>query len=236
MASDQVAEVRRLLRDQADEKTAESSQRFFKEPVAAYGVKSAAVKKIAAGVFAALKKRPKAEILALCEELWSSGYMEEAGVACEWAYTLREQYEPDDFAVFERWLEKYVSNWAFCDNLCNHTIAAAVERYPQMVPAVKAWVGSANRWKRRAAAVTFIVPARKGLWLDDLLAIADQLLLDRDDMVQKAYGWLLKAASEAHPEKVYEYVLSKRDLMPRTAFHYSLEKMPRAWRDRAMSK
>ena len=234
MESAQAAEVRRLLRDQADPQAAESSQRFFKEPVAVYGLKSAAVKKIAAQVFVSLKKQPKAEVLARCEELWRSGYMEEAGVACEWAYALRKQYEPGDFKVFEKWLGQYVSNWAFCDNLCNHTIAAVVGMYPQLVPAVKAWAGSDNRWLRRGAAVTFIIPARKGLWLDDLFEIADRLLLDQDDLVQKGYGWMLKAASEAHPEKVYEYVLSKKELMPRTAFRYSLEKMPRQWRERAM--
>lgn len=227
MKSAQVTEVRRLLKESADEKAAESSQKFFKEPVSAYGVKSAAVRKIAGKVFTSLKKSPKAEVLALCEELWRSGYIEEVGVACEWAYALRKQYAPDDFAVFEKWVSEYVSNWASCDTLCNHTVASFVEMFPQFVPKVKAWADSENRWRKRAAAVTFIIPARKGLWLDDILEIADKLLTDPDDLVQKGYGWMLKAASEAHPQKVYDYVMSKKEVMPRTAFRYSLEKMPK---------
>jgi len=236
MENSSVAEIRRLLRASADKKTAESSQRFFKEEISAYGAKSAAVKKIAAQVLASLNNRPKAEVFALCDELWRSGYIEEAGVACEWAYAFRKQYEPEDFTVFEKWLSEYVGNWASCDTLCNHTIASFVESYPQFVPTVKAWAGSENRWLKRGSAVTFIIPARKGLWLEDILEIADKLLPAPDDLVQKGYGWLLKAASEAHPEKIYDYVLSKKEIMPRTAFRYSLEKMPREWRQEAMKK
>jgi len=40
--------------------------------------------------------------------------------------------------------------------------------------------------------VTLVLPARKGRLLDDVLEIADLLLNDSDDLVQKGYGWMLK--------------------------------------------
>jgi len=43
----------------------------------------------------------------LCERLWQSGMMEESFIACHFSYAVRKQYEPKDFKVFEKWIEKY---------------------------------------------------------------------------------------------------------------------------------
>ncbi len=56
--------------------------------------------------------------------------------------------------------------------------------------------------------------------------IAERLLLDPDDMVQKGYGWMLKAASESHQREIFEYMMARKDIMPRTALRYGIEKMP----------
>ena len=231
-----VDEVRRLLTENADEKIRESGRRFFKEPVLTYGVKTALVTSIAKQALARLKGEPKREIFALCEGLWRSGFMEESFVACTWAYSLRKHYLPDDFPMFERWVETYVGNWASCDTLCNHSLGAFVEMYPEFVGELKAWTGSPNRWKKRAAAVTLIVPARKGLFLADVFEIAEKLLADPDDLVQKGYGWMLKVAGQAHPAEVFDYLMSRKEIMPRTAFRYALEKMPAELRAEAMKK
>jgi len=81
-----------------------------------------------------------------------------------------------------------------------------------------------------------IVPARKGLFLKDIFEIADILHSDPDDMVQKGYGWMLKAASQAHQEKVFNYVMSRKATMPRTSLRYAIEKMPAELKARAMAK
>lgn len=76
----------------------------------------------------------------------------------------------------------------------------------------------------------------EGKFLDDIFEIAGILLLDRDDMVQKGYGWILKAASQAHQEEVFNYVMQHKAVMPRTALRYAIEKMPPALRTMAMEK
>lgn len=225
-----------LLLENADEKTRLSSLNFFKETVRVHGVKSAAVTKIAGQLFSRVKQRSKEEIFALCEELWRSGYLEETGIACNWSYAIRKQYRPEDFKVFEKWVETYVHNWAACDTLCNHSVGTLVEMYPELVQPLKGWALSGNRWKRRACAVTLIVPARKGLFLNDVFEIAQTLLLDADDLVRKGYGWMLKAASEAHQNEVFAFVMARKTVMPRTALRYAIEKMPKELRAKAMEK
>jgi len=234
MEMDVLAAVRQELQQSIDEKTRESSQRFFKEAVKLYGVKSAIVKKIATKYFREIKDRDKKEIYSLCENLLQADYGEEAFVAFEWAYSLRRKYVPEDFAVFERWVDQYVDNWAKCDTLCNHTLGSFVEMYPEFIGNLRSWARSENRWLRRASAVTLILPARKGLFLNEIFEISDILLMDRDDMVQKGYGWMLKEASKKHQAEVFDYVMRWKAKMPRTALRYAIEKMPAEMRRKAM--
>lgn len=178
----------------------------------------------------------KEDVFSLCEMLWQSGYIEESFVACHFSYRIHKKYTPADFLVFEKWVNTYVSNWASCDTLCNHTIGSFIQMYPTYIKHLKTWAHSTNRWVKRASAVSLIIPARHGLFLKDIFEISDILLQDRDDLVQKGYGWMLKAASQAHQKDVFTYVMKHVDDMPRTAFRYAIEKMPKALRDKAMKK
>jgi len=236
MEKEVITEVRRELEVNADEKTRESGQRFFKERALLHRVKASIVREIARRRYREIKGRKKEEIFSLCEELLKSDYAEEAFIAFEWAYSLRKQYEPADFFVFERWLSLYVNNWAKCDTLCNHTLGTFVEMYPEFISNLKSWTGSENRWLRRASAVTLILPARKGEFLEEVFKISDLLLEDKDDLVQKGYGWMLKEASKKHQQEVFEYVMKKKGEMPRTALRYAIEKMPEELRRRAMER
>lgn len=233
-----VKEVKESLVACIDAKNLALSARYHKKGEApkVFGVKMGEVSKIGKHSFQQIKHLPKKEIFELCDELWKSGYLEESVVACIWAELLHKQYEPADFEIFGHWVNNYLTNWADCDMLCNHTIGNFIMLYPEYISELKKWATSSKRFVRRAAAVTLIIPARKGLFLNDIFEIADILLLDSDDLVQKGYGWMLKAASEAHQKEVFNYVISKKSVMPRTALRYAIEKMPVELRTEAMKK
>jgi 3-methyladenine DNA glycosylase AlkD len=228
--------LRKELKENIDGHTKNTAQKFFKEKIKVYGIKTAIVNKISNKHYAEIKSLDKIKIFKLCEELFSSGFMEESFIACNWSYNLNKGYEEKDFVIFEKWLEQYVDNWATCDTLCNHTIGAFVEKFPNYVKELKKWAKTDNRWIKRASAVTLIIPARKGKFLDNIFEIADILISDKDDMVQKGYGWMLKAASEFHQKEVFDYVIKNKKIMPRTALRYAIEKMPETLRKKAMEK
>lgn len=169
----------------SDPQVAQSGQRFFKESVKMYGVKSATVEKISKEIFQHIKTWDKDQIFEMCEKLLQSGYMEESFVACHRSYALAKQYTSQDIKIFEHRVQNYVNNRATCDTLCNHTIGTYIENFPDTIKTLKIWTKSPNRWTKRAAAVSLIIPAKKGLFLNDILEIANALLLDSDDMVQK---------------------------------------------------
>jgi 3-methyladenine DNA glycosylase AlkD len=149
---------------------------------------------------------------------------------------MHKSYIWEDIFVFRDWIDKYIDNWAECDTFCNHTMDRFLDRFPQAIDQIKTWATSDNRWLKRAAAVSLIIPARKGKYLEEILEIADSMLHSKDDMVQKGYGWMLKEASKAHRQRVYEFVLSRRHVMPRTALRYAIEKLPEEMRKEAMKK
>jgi 3-methyladenine DNA glycosylase AlkD len=234
---DNIIEAVRLeLISQSDEKTRKSGERFFKEKVNLYGLKSKDVINIGEQNFAKISDKSKANIFNLCEELWKSNIMEESFIACNWAYYVREQFLVSDFDLFERWIGMYVNNWATCDTLCNHTVGYAIEKFNEKTDYLKRWAKSPNRWMRRASVVSLIIPARKGLFLEEIFHLADILLTDKEDMVQKGYGWMLKSASKPYQKEVFEYVCKNKSNMPRTALRYAIEKMPAELKAQAMAK
>lgn len=231
-----IEKIRKELRNNIDAKTQKNSQNFFKEKIKFYGVKVPVVNKISKDFFRFVKIKSKSQIFDLCEKLWQSGFIEESFIACNWSFYIHKKFEPEDIRIFEKWIDNYVNNWACCDSLCNHTVGKFIELYPDNIARLKDMAKSENRWMRRASAVTLIIPARKGKFLGEILQIADILLLDKDDLVQKGYGWMLKAASEANQQEIFNYVMKNKSVMPRTALRYAIEKMPEELKTEAMKK
>jgi 3-methyladenine DNA glycosylase AlkD len=224
------------LRANADEKSIANYQHYFKETVKFYGLSMSAANKIANNYWKEIKSLSKQEIFSLCEDLYRSDYSEEAAVASEWAPKLTGLFAPVDLALFKKWIDSYLNDWAKCDGFCNHTVGNFVQKYPESIKEIVSWTTSSNRWMKRAAAVSLIIPAKKGLFLKEIFTISDRLLTDKDDMVQKGYGWMLKEASQMHQDEVYQYVLKHRKDMPRTALRYAIEKMPPELKSEAMKK
>jgi len=228
--------IRKDLKKNSAKKTKESSKRFFKEEVLLYGVKSAIVSKIAKKYFQEIKELNKKELFLICEELLKSNYCEEAYIVSNWLPKKIDILEKKDIKIFKKWIDLYINNWAKCDGFCNHTIGDLLEKFPEILPEIKSWSKSKNKWLKRASAVSLILPARRGKYLTDVFEISDVLLLDAEDMVLKGYGWLLKEASRKHQKKVLAYVLKNKKIMPRTSLRYAIELMPEELRQKALKK
>lgn len=214
----------------------ESTMLFFKHDLKCYGVSNPDSQKIGRKYISTLKGEDKQTIWELCESLFKSEYLEESLIACQIVFAQRKNYTESDFYVFEKWLIKYINNWAECDTFCNKVIGEMLFKFPNTVNLVKCWSLSENLWVRRASAVSFIYPAKKNTYVDDQFEIALILLEDKEDMVQKGYGWMLKVLSSTRPYDVYKFVQTYKSRMPRTALRYAIEKMPVEMRVESMKK
>ena len=231
-----ISRIRAELERNVDPVYREGARKYFKDGIKLHGVRGPVLSGIAADHYALIKRQPKAEIFALCEKLFQCGQSEETSIALNWAWRLRRKLEPSDFPLLERWLKTYIDGWGSCDGFCTKAFGHFLLSYPQYLPKLEQWARSKNKWLRRASAVVLILPVRQRKYLPEVFKIADLLLEDKEDLVQKGYGWMLKEASNRSPDEVFAYVMEHKARMPRTALRYAIEKMPPARKKQAMAK
>ena len=230
-------EIQAELDTKADEEYRILVRDHFKMDVSSFlGVRIPLVRKIANKYFKELKGLRIEDILILCNQLLETKIYEHKVIAFHWSFKCGNQYQNEHFKVFESWLKTYVDDWSDCDDLCTHTLGCFVYQYPEFLSKVKLWASSKNRWVKRASAVTLRYSVRRGRRLDNVFEVASKLLLDKDDLVQKGYGWMLKEASNSFPQEVLEFVMNNKNEMPRTALRYAIEKLPVEYKKAAMQR
>jgi 3-methyladenine DNA glycosylase AlkD len=234
-----VRNIQKALDELTDEKEKERQiilARKFKLNPQIRGIKTPVIRNVAREYFAGVKEKSKQEIFSICCELLETGFGEEKVIAFDWAFRLRKKFEPPDFEIFESWLGAYVYDWGACDDLCTHALGAFIYNYPAYIQRLEGWTTSPNRWLRRAAAVSLIYSARRGKHLEHVFTMADLLLMDKDDMVQKGNGWMLKVATRHIPDEIFAYIMKNKNDMPRTSLRYAIEKLPPEKKKEAMRK
>lgn len=213
-----------------------SFKRFFKHDIKCYGAKLKEVGQVNKKYWQEIKDWPKDRIFEVCEKLYKRGNCEDAFIANSWVHRFSKDFTKNDIFTFEKWIDNYIDDWAKCDGFCNHTMGDFIDKYPDHIKTLKKWAKSNNIWLKRASSVSLILPARRGEYLSDVFEIADILLIDENDMVQKGYGWMLKEASRKHQKEVFDYVVKNSAVMPRTALRYAIELMPQNLRKEAMKR
>ena len=196
------------------------------------------VRKVSMQLFQELRAngiREVDNILTLCNALLSQWSWEYRTIAFDWSYRVRKQFESRHFATFEQWTTLYLSTWGAVDDFCTHTLGYFLFTFPEFTPVARQWASSKNPWILRTAAVSLIYGLRRGVFLDYIFDVADAMLTDPRKYVQNGYGWMLKEATKHFQEQVFEYVMRKKDSMPRRALRYAIEKMPKPLKLQAMN-
>ncbi|MFX1562651.1 MAG: DNA alkylation repair protein [Promethearchaeota archaeon] len=196
------------------------------------------VRKVSSTFFQSLKDddiRDVDTILSICNILLEKWSWEYRTIAFDWSFRARKQFESRHFSVFEEWTKLYLSTWGGVDDFCTHTMGYFFYAFPEFTPNVKSWANSENPWILRAAAVSLIYGLRRGAHLEYIFDVSDAMLLDPRKYVQNGYGWMLKEATKYFQDQVFEYIMQKKEVMPRRAIRYAIEKMPKALKKQAMA-
>jgi len=93
---------------------------------------------------------------------------------------------------------------------------------------------SKNIWKRRTAILSTCYFIRQGD-LDDTFKIAEILVNDKEDLIHKASGWMLRFAGDKDPQKLLGFLDKYAATMPRTLLRYSIEKLTQKQKEHYMS-
>lgn len=218
-------------------------QGFFKEKIFPIGVRSKNLKGLEKKYFENLKSLNKKDFFKIINSLLKEKEHEIKTLAFKCLYRKKKEFTKSDFLVFERWLKKYVNNWAHCDSFLTHSLGYLIYHHPELIEKTDSWINSNNRWLRRSASIILIYPfkyhknkAEFNMFFARLKKVILKQINDKDNLVQKGYGWSAKEASNINEDLVFKFIYKHRQELPRTALRYALEKMALEYKQKAMFK
>lgn len=86
-------------------------------------------------------------------------------------------------------------------------------------------VRSKSLWERRIAIVATIAFIRENSFTDTL-SLTQKLLKDKEDLLHKAAGWMLREVGKRDFEVLSVFLREYYHVMPRTMLRYAIEKFP----------
>ncbi|HPG74657.1 MAG TPA: DNA alkylation repair protein [Rhodoglobus sp.] len=125
--------------------------------------------------------------------------------------------------LFELYLRKHdrINNWDLVDLGCHAVVGGYLIDKPRDI--LYELARSPVLWERRTAMVSCGYLIKQGQ-TDDALAIAELLLGDREDLIHKATGWMLRTVGDVDRAALTGFLDQHAATMPRTALRYAIEK------------
>ncbi len=196
-----------------------------------YNVGTAQVRSLARQICAANPDWTVDDAMRFAGDLMRDPYLETKGIGLEVLARYRRSFTPRLLPAWKRWLSGNLSaNWATTDLICGMLIGPLLSEHPELTRLMPAWAVHRNMWVRRASAVALIPSVRRGRALDLAYDTAAALHGDREDLIQKAVGWMLREAGKQDPARLERYLRANGSAVPRTTLRYAIERFPAAKR------
>jgi 3-methyladenine DNA glycosylase AlkD len=84
---------------------------------------------------------------------------------------------------------------------------------------------SSSLWERRIAILATFHFIKQGK-VDETLGIAEILLTDKEELIHKAVGWMLREVGKCDLQREEAFLGAHYLQMPRTMLRYAIEKFP----------
>ena len=209
----------------ANEQIAEHSQRFFKTGKGEYGEGDIFLG-IRVPLLRKLVKKYRGISIAEVHKLLHSEFHEERLLA---VLILVQLFKSGDESVqkqvYDLYLEntEYINNWDIVDISASNIVGAHL--YEKDKAPLYDLVQSKNLWERRISIISTFYFIRQNEF-DDTLKLANFLLNDKEDLIHKAVGWMLREVGKREIEFEEEFLQEHYKIMPRTMLRYAIEKFP----------
>lgn len=132
-------------------------------------------------------------------------------------------------AIYDLYLSstKFIDSWALVD--CSAPGVVGAFLLGRKRTALDKLAKSKSLWERRIAIVSTQTLIRNGEF-DDTFRIAERLLDDREDLIHKATGWMLREAGKRDQTALERFLRQHYDRLPRTTLRYAIERFPETTR------
>ena len=124
---------------------------------------------------------------------------------------------------------RWVNSWDLVDASAHHILGAyLVERDRGVLYEL---ARSASLWERRIAIISTYFFVKRNQFADTL-RISEMLLGDKEDLIHKATGWMLREVGKRDRAAEEEFLRQHYERLPRTALRYAIEHFPEPARRR----
>ena len=86
---------------------------------------------------------------------------------------------------------------------------------------------SKNLWHRRIAIISTFSFIRN-MEFGDTIKLAKALLKDKEDLIHKAVGWMLREVGKRDEKLLIKFIVENKDKMPRTMYRYAIERLDKS--------
>ena len=117
-----------------------------------------------------------------------------------------------------------VNNWDLVDLSASHIVGQAILDGIQSKQLLYKYAKSKKLWERRIAIIATATLIRSGQ-LDDCFKLSKMLLADKEDLMHKAVGWMLREAWKKDATRVEEFLQKNYSVQPRTTLRYAIERI-----------
>jgi 3-methyladenine DNA glycosylase AlkD len=124
---------------------------------------------------------------------------------------------------------KFINNWDLVDLSSHEILGSYFLKNPKERKILVLLAKSKNLWERRIAIITIAAFIDKKEF-DYSLKIAKILLHDKEDLIHKAVGWMLREIGKRDRETEEKFLKKHYKIMPRTMLRYAIEKFPKPLR------
>jgi 3-methyladenine DNA glycosylase AlkD len=127
-------------------------------------------------------------------------------------------------ALFDLYIRRHdrINNWGLVDRAAPYVVGGYLWDKPRDV--LYDLGRSANPWERRTAIVSTHYFIRQGD-VEDTFQIAELLVRDEHDLVQKAVGWCLREAGKKDQKRLLRFLKDHSGTMPRPTLRYAVEQL-----------
>ena len=124
---------------------------------------------------------------------------------------------------------RFVNNWDLVDVSAEHVVGAFL-RDKDKSPLYRL-ARSKDLWERRVSVLATFHYIKRNEF-SETLKIARMLLLDEEDLIHKAVGWMLREVGKRDLEVEEKFLKTHYLKMPRTMLRYAIERFPEPKRQR----
>jgi 3-methyladenine DNA glycosylase AlkD len=128
---------------------------------------------------------------------------------------------------------KKVNNWDLVDASAGYILGDYLSSKDKSI--LYKLAKSENIWERRISIIATQGFIRNNKY-DDTLKIAEVLLNDKQDLIHKATGWMLREVGKRDLKTLYEFLDKHYKTMPRTMLRYAIERFEKEKRELYMKK